>query len=268
MARAALAVARKADKYAIRIDELLDPVELDIPCGPWPTKEDFSRVWYTLSEKDKQLVTYAIKPNCITVGDLYKLSLMDNLHESLETNSLFDRNILRSIIYAKMLRLESDVARRTYYETLLDLRRQPQIDYENLPAELKTDRDHIRELARNVDISAEGKRELHKQLIAYGMQTKIAEESVIQHGVTVREAIYQLADARAVLTSLIELSKLDGSYKEAGREETEDIENQADRIRRIKGEMQEQLDEKAAQQHGTAKKITDEDLGLDESVSN
>lgn len=254
------ATLRKQDKYLVRIDELIDPIELDIPCSPWPTREDFARCWHTLDTKQQTLVSEAVKPQCVTVGDLYKLSLVDGLHETVETNSLYDRNVLRAILYAKMLRLPSDTARHKYYETLLDLRRTMPVNYEDIPNSIKTDRDHIIELAKSVDISPDGKRELHKQLIAYGMQTKVHEPAVIEKGITVKEAIYELADPRAVLNSLQELSKLDGSYKEAGREETDTIENQSDRIRRLKVEMQDELDEEAANLGGTARRISDEEL--------
>lgn len=253
-------MARKRDKYAVRIDELLDPIELDIPCGPWPIRQDFTRVWHTLDDKQQRVVGAAVKPECITVGDLYKISLINGLNEAVESNSLYARNVLRAIIYAKMLRLDTDVARRTYYETLLDLRRQPQVSYEDISGKLKTDRDHIRELAKEIDLSPEGKRELHKQLIAYGMQTKLHEPEVIEHGVVTRGAIYTLADPRAVLTSLQEMSKLDGSYKEAGREESDTIENQAARIKRIRLTMQTELEHDASGLGGQAHRITDQEL--------
>ncbi len=247
---------RITDIYARTIDSLIDPVLLGLKCDRWPTRADFSRVYYALEEKDKNLIVQAIKPECVNVGDLFKLTLITDFHKTTESNKLYDINILRAICYAKMIRLPSDVARREYFNTLMDLRRGPQIAYPDIPRLLKTDREHLQEMAAKVDISSDGKRALHRELIAFGMQVEIDTQAVVEDGVIVKEAIYALASPNTVYRSLQEIAKLDGAYREAGAEEVDSIEGQAARIQRLKSTMQDAANVAAHEHGGTARQIT------------
>ncbi len=248
------AIARKEDKYSRRIDELIDPIALGITCDEWPTREDLLRIWHTLVDADKKLVLEATKPTCVTVGDLFKATLVDDLHKSVDTNSLYNHNILRAILYTKLLRLDSDVARRQYFDTLLDLRKGPQTNYEDIKRVIKTDREHLDELAREIALDGDGKRGLYRVLIAYGMQTREHKAAIydIDTGEMTKPPIYELADPSIVYRSLQELSKLDGSYREAGKEEADSLESQASRVKRLN----KLADVEAEKLGGTARHVT------------
>jgi len=100
---------------------------------------------------------------------------------------------------------------------------------------IKTDKDHLIELSEKLKIDGNGKRDILRQLVAYGMQTKLHEEAVLDHatGLVSKPAVYTLADPRMALLSVQELNKMDHEYND-DESSTSSTESQAERIRRLR----------------------------------
>lgn len=250
----------KPDKYELKIDQLLDPIRLGITCDTWPTEQDFRDVWDILTTEDKRLVDAVMRFKCETVKDLHNKTLERSFDAVIKLDNVYNEHVLRAICFARLMKLPSDAARKYYFETLMDLRRGPQEAYDHIPLAVKTDKEHLKEMAAKINISGDGKRELFQQLIAYGMQVKEMTPAVIKNGIVVQPAIYDLADPSTAYRALQELAKIDGSYADPGKQEVESIESQASKVKRLRLEVNNMATEQAEQYGGTARQITDEEL--------
>jgi hypothetical protein len=223
----------------------------------WPKKEDFEEIWPQLDKDRKALVRAAIDAN--TVGNI-----VDNtgLSTQLVVKRIKDCPlVVKAILIAKMCQLPSDTARTIYIETLMKNAYSREYHYKEIQKIIKTDRDHLKEMAGKLDISGDGKRDILKEIAAYGMQIKKVEEAVIDadSGVEVKPAVFALADARMAFNAVQELNRMDHEYGQDDKA-TSSIEGQADRIRRLRKRMNKEAEKQAKVVGGVAKMVSNREL--------
>ena len=213
-----------------QIDWVLNPSLIDLD-GTWfPDRDDFESAWEQLNDLQKRIVA-----NCIsatTYGEVmdaltitaYKLS------HTLKNG----KKVVRALIYARLIQLPSDVARTLYIETLMANEKSREYHYSDIERVVKSDREHLKELAGKLDMTGDGKRGVLKELVAYGMQAKQVEAAILDEetGETTAPAVIALADPKMVFQAIQELNKMDHEYGQDDKA-TSSIESQADRIRRL-----------------------------------
>ena len=212
-----------------RIDWILDPAKAEIDGVDLPTKENFFESWKKLTTEHRRIVSAGIKGDTIydiiedcpglTYHKFYKV--IDNR-----------KHAMRALIIGRMMNLPSDVARSTYIEVLLKNENSREHHRKDIRKLVTTDREHLQELANKIPTTGDGKRQILKELIAYGMQTKEHTHAIIDPstGSVVTPAVYTLADPRIALISLQEMNKMDHEYAEVATS-TSSIESQAERIK-------------------------------------
>lgn len=252
------AVARK------RIDWMIDPTIAKID-GTWmPTEKHLRKVWKTFSEKQKIIVAALISSE--TYGDIFEKDITVSLQECIN-NLKNDPDIVLAVVAGRMCNLPSDSARQMYLSNLVQTVHLREVHRKELTEIIKTDKQHLKEIATKIKIDGNGKRDLLKELIAYGMQTKLHEDAVVDEGTgaMVRPPIYTLADPRIAFTSIQELNKMDHEYS-VDDSATSSTETQAERIRRLKKEapiknkqlinmIHEEAERQAKKLNGVAKKV-------------
>lgn len=214
-----------------RIDWLLDPKQADLLGDELPTKEDFMEVWAKISKTYRPIVSAALQSETLAdwVSQVPGLTYQ-KIYKILETRKL----VMRGIIIGRMMSMPSDVAKATYLETLLTNEKSRMHHRNEITKLVTTDREHLQELARKIKTTGDGKRQILKELIAYGMQTKEHTSAKINDatGEVMAPAVYTLADPRIALISLQEMNKMDHEYAEVATS-TSSIESQAERIKRL-----------------------------------
>ena len=250
-----------------RVDWILDPKQAGLTGDELPTKDDFMIVWKKLPNAQRAFVSAGIqceslaewieKVPGLTYTKIYKL---------LDSGTL----VMRAMVIGRMMSMPSDVAKATYLEVLLKNEKSRKHHRGEIARVITTDREHLQELAKAIMTDGDGKRAVLKELIAYGMQTKVLEPVKISEatGEIIAPAIYTIADPRIALISLQEMNKMDHEYAEA-KTSTSSIESQAERIARLRKTPLNNKDllqrvnyasEKQAKVlNGVAKEITDRD---------
>ena len=252
-----------------RIDWILDPEVADIDGTILPTREDFFEVWNNLEDKRKNVVAVLIESERYV--DVYERISEVSLAQVINMLKK-EADIARAVIIGRMLKLPSEVAQITYIENLVGTNRMRAMHRQDLINVIKTDREHLKELASQVNISGDGKRDLLKEIIAYGMQTKQVEDAVYDEptGQVLRPAVYSLADPRMAFNAIQELNKMDHEY---GVEDTatSSVESQAERIKRLQNKMPKKITQmlnseakkQAAKLNGTAKRVAQSQLRME-----
>lgn len=111
-------------------------------------------------------------------------------------------------------------------------------------------------MADELSVDGDGKRNILRTLIAYGMQAKISEAAVLdEHGKQVTPPIVALCDPKIAASALQELNRMDHEYGEDDKA-TSSIEGQAQRVRRLQLAVQKAAQKQARQKVGVAKAIT------------
>lgn len=248
----------KADK---RIDWLLDPAVAGID-GSWmPNKEDVIRSWNASSDGERQMIVAFIQYETYgeAVETLTHVKLRDVV-KYLQSN----KRVVLAIIAGRVCNLPSETARMMYLDNLMNTVHQRAMHRAEIADVIKTDKDHLIELSQKLKIDGDGKRDILKQLVAYGMQTKMHEDAKLDErtGAITTPAIYTLADPRMALLSVQELNKMDHEYSE-DETSTSSTESQAERIRRLRQSTPKELlaslnstaQKEAKKLNGTAKKV-------------
>ena len=247
------------------VDWILDPKQAELSGEELPTKDEFMIVWKKLSLPQRTFVSAGIQ--CETLAEwVEKLPGLTygKIYKFLDTGKL----VMRAMVIGRMMSMPSDVAKATYLETLMRNEKSRKHHRNEIAAIITTDREHLQELAKGIMTDGDGKRTILKELIAYGMQTKLHETAKISDatGEVLQPAVYTLADPRIALISLQEMNKMDHEYAEA-KTSTSSIESQAERIKRLQAKpigskdllnrVNRQSVKQAELLNGVAKEISD-----------
>ncbi len=219
----------------IQIDWILDPSLADIDGMYLPNKEDFFQSWKLLNVKGKRVVNACVLHS--KLEDIFE-HLPEIPYQTFNKMVRDDPEIIRAIIYGRCLNQPSKVAVAMYLETVIGNEKSRKYHFDDIQKLIMSDREHLKELAKDINFSGDGKREILKELVAYGMQTKEHEAAVIDQatGAILQPAVYTIADARIALLSLQEANKMDHEYM-ADDTATSSIESQAKRVKRLKERM-------------------------------
>lgn len=251
-----------------KIDWLLDPVQAELTGDELPTKDDFMIVWRKLSKPQRAFVSAGIQIETLAewVEELPGLTYA-KIYKFLDHGKL----TMRAMVIGRMMSMPSDVAKATYLEVLMTNEKSRKFHRNDIAKIVTTDREHLKELAKKIPSTGDGKRDILKELIAYGMQTKEHTPAKISDatGEILAPAVYTLADPRIALISLQEMNKMDHEYAEIATS-TSSIESQAERIKRLHAKpigskellnrVNKAADIQAEKLHGTSKLITSKSL--------
>lgn len=223
-----------------------------------PTIDTFTSMWCALEKKFRPMVRAAIDYETV-----HECSIASNKPQSTIVGLLSTTVLVARAVYTgKLLKLPSDEARKQLIESLKNgtARNLPDIIHS-----IKTDRQHLRELAYHEQFDGDGKRGFLKEIITYGMQVKEIEPAAkTLTGAILRPAVYALADAKIALQAIQEMNRMDNEYG-VDDKATSSMESQAQRIARIKEEMDAQAQQAVKQidRDAIVKVPTNKELGLD-----
>jgi uncharacterized coiled-coil protein SlyX len=247
-----LDIPRYRTLKTLKIETLLDPAKLNIDRTFRPTEQDFKDHWTLMSLEQRKIVATAVRS--ATIGDIADALVRTTRFIAAKIRD--DAEIGYGIVVARLCSMTTDASKALYLETLEANAATRELAFDELNRVIKTDKDHLQELASKLVVTGDGKRELLKELIAYGMQTKKVEDEVIDQetGLVRTKAVYSLADPRMAFNSIQELNRMDHEYG-ADDKATSSVEGQADRIRRLQQQMQTVANKEAAVAGGIAKRV-------------
>jgi len=214
----------------VKIESFLDPEFIGVDNTFWPSKGDFVTTWEALSGPQRDVVAASI--SSANMGELMATTgkrpgyLMDYLKRQ--------KNVGRAIMIARMCHLPSDKAREMYIAGFLGAQKSRAFYYDEVQKVIKTDKDHLVELASKLTTDGDGKREILKMLVAFGMQVKKVQDAVIcpDTKVELEPMVIALAEPRIAFIALQELNRMDHEYGQDDKA-TSSIEGQADRVKRL-----------------------------------
>ncbi len=251
-----------------KIDWLLDPKQAELTGDELPTKDEFMVTWRKLTKAQRAFVSAGIQ--CETLAewvDKIPGLTYQKIYKFLDTGKL----VMQAMVIGRMMSMPSDVAKATYLEVLMTNEKARKHHRNDIAKIITTDREHLQELAKKIPTTGDGKREILKELIAYGMQTKEHTPAKISEatGEIMAPAVYTLADPRIALISLQEMNKMDHEYAEVATS-TSSIESQAERIKRLHARpiqskdlvnrVNKAADRQAEELNGIAKHVSDSAL--------
>jgi len=242
-----------------KLEGFLDHEFLEIDSTFWPVKEDFTDLWDKLSEDQRLVVS-----NCIsayTLGDVVR-KIGRSPHYI--TNKLKkERNVGRAILVARICQLPTDTAKAMYLEGFIAAHKSRKYYFEEVQKIIKTDKDHLKELAAQLTVDGDGKRGILKEIVAYGMQVKKVEDPVICNdtGVEIAPMVIALADPRMAFNALQELNRMDHEYGQDDKA-TSSIESQADRVNRLKDKMNKEVGMQAKRVDVVARSVAKREMKL------
>ncbi len=253
---------------AKKIDWLLDPKQAELTGDELPTKDDFMVIWKKLTKPQRAFVSAGIQVETLAqwVEALPGLTYT-KIYKFLDTGKL----TMQAMVIGRMMSMPSDVAKATYLEVLMRNEQSRKVHRNDIMQIVSTDRQHLQALAKAIPTTGDGKRDILRELIAYGMQTKEHTPAKLSEatGEILAPAVYTLADPRIALISLQEMNKMDHEYAEVATS-TSSIESQAERIKRLRAKpiaskdlvnrVNKQADKQAAALEGVAKHVSDSAL--------
>lgn len=168
--------------------------------------------------------------------------------------------VARVVYLGKMLKLCTDEARTLFAEAVLSRSVTQQKQLKQLNDIILHDAGHLQRLADQLQVDGDGKREILKNVIAFGMQTKLIETEMRDLLGNVKSpAVYSLADPKMALQAVQELNRMDHEYGDDDKA-TSSIEQQHERIARLKGEMERNSRSQANELGGVARLIKQEEV--------
>ena len=240
-----------------KIESFLDIERAGLDETYCPKKEEYTKQWHQLNVDQKKFVAAAIPSR--TVGDITTATgiPVKDVSETLAK----DATIIKIIVAARLLSLPSDTAKELFLETLITTENSRELAFEQINKVVRSDKQHLQELASKLNVSGDGKREILKELAAYGMQVKKVESAIIDPatGIMLSPAVYSLADPRMAFNSVQELNRMDHEYGSDDKA-TSSVEGQADRIRRLRGQITSAAKREAKVVDGVIKTIPAKDL--------
>lgn len=240
-----------------KLESFLDPSITDIDETWWPDKDDFIKMWDKLTDNNKIIVTACVSAQ--TIGELIQKThknprwIIDKLKR--------DPAVIKAVICARMCQLPSDTARHLYIETVFSHEKARQYFFDEIQKIIITDKDHLVELASKLDISGDGKRDILKTIVAYGMQVKKVEDEIRDEATStlLAPAVMALADPRMAFNAVQELNRMDHEYGQDDKA-TSSIEGQADRIRRLRQSMDRAASSQAKKVGAIARRVATREL--------
>ena len=240
-----------------KIESFLEPEFMEIDNTFWPTKGDFIDIWEALSGPQREVVAAAVTAR--TMGDLISATgkrpgyLVDFLKRS--------KNVGRAVMISRMCHLPSDKAREIYIAGFLGAQKSRQFYYDEVQKIIKTDKDHLVELASKLTTDGDGKRDILKQIVAYGMQVKKVDDAVIcpETHVELEPMVVALADPRMAFNALQELNRMDNEYGSDDKA-TSSIEGQAERVKRLAGTINTAAKKQARTVNAVAQVVANREL--------
>ncbi|MCP4145385.1 MAG: hypothetical protein GY752_08895 [bacterium] len=242
-----------------KIESFLDPEVCEIDNTFWPTKDDFTTIWDEMSYEQRNVVSAALSAK--SFGELLDSTAKPPpyLAKKLKT----EPKVGRAILIGRMCALPSDTARAMFIEGFIGAQQARKYFYDEVQKIIKTDKDHLKELAEKLAIDGDGKRGILKEIVAYGMQVKKVEDPVIcpDTHVEITPMVIALADPRMAFNALQELNRMDHEYGQDDKA-TSSIESQAERIKRLKGAMNKTAEQQARTVNVVAKRVATRELKL------
>lgn len=212
-----------------KVVTVLDAEVLEVHEDLYPTPEEFKAQWVELDEEEQLVVKHAL------ANVYYKeASQAAGVHFNRLRKVLERPAVMRTYYYGKLLKLSSDVARKTFIQSLISESAAKSRYLEDVNAIVMTDKNHLKEIVKTMSFDGDGKRQQLQLIAAYGQQVRIINHPVLdEKGKELVPATVDMADPRIALTSLQELNKMDHEYGD-DKTATSSIETQADRVKRIK----------------------------------
>lgn len=226
--------------------------------GHIPTLDDFKEAWGELTAVGKQTVTAMLK------GETFRGYMAELKQYGIHTTGnarqrMGSRTVLRAFYYGLIAKLSTDEAKLKMVKKVIASTSLAEVTRQQVETMVMTDKDHLNELAEQLRVDGDGKREILRELIAYGMQAKQVEAAIIQNGKTTTPAIFGLADPKVAYSAVQELNRMDHEYGEDDKA-TSSIEGQAARVRRLANKMNKISESQAKSLKGISKKITMDEL--------
>lgn len=242
-----------------KIESFLDPEFLEIDNTFWPNKEDFTRLWKGMTDDQRYVVTACIESR--NFGEVLDATCRSPAFVSQMLKK--HKVVGKALMTARMCQLPSESAKAMFLEAFLGAQESRKYYFEEVQKVIKTDKDHLKELAAKLKVDGDGKRDVLKEIIAYGMQVKKVDDAIIDAdtGVELQPMVVALADARMAYNALQELNRMDHEYGNDDKA-TSSVESQAARIRRLKETMDRVADDQARTVNAVAKRVATRELKM------
>ena len=164
--------------------------------------------------------------------------------------------VMRAFYYGVVAKLPSEDARIMLVKKVIGATTLKSMTASQVEALVLTDREHLEELAEQLTVDGDGKRNSLRLLMAYGLQDKQSEPATLDaKGNQLTPPIIALCDPKIAYNALQELNRMDHEYGEDDKA-TSSIEGQANRIRRLRQQVLKASEVEAKKRGGIAKKIT------------
>ena len=242
-----------------KIEAFIDPENCGVDNTFWPTKGDFTTLWKELSEDQRHVVAACVSSR--NFGEVLDATCRNPAYISSKLRN--EKKVGRAILMSRMCQLPSDTAKALFLESFIGAAQSRKYYFEEIQKIIKTDRDHLKELASKLVVDGDGKRNVLKEIVAYGMQVKKLEDAIIDvgSGVELSPMVVGLADARMAFNALQELNRMDHEYGQDDKA-TSSIESQATRIKRLKDSMNKEVKVQAKRVDAVAKSVATRELKM------
>jgi len=240
-----------------------ESLDVDVDSEVYPTPDEFKVLWMALDRESQVAV------KCGLDNVFYKeASIASGMHYNKLRKLLEKPDAMRTYYYGKLLKLSSDVARKTFIKSLVSESAARLLYMEDVDAIVMTDKNHLQELVKKMSFTGDGKRKLLQTIAAYGMQVKLMDQAIIdEEGKELSPAVVDMADPRMATTAIQELNKMDNEYGD-DKKASSSIESQAQRIKRyaLLGDTVSKVADKSAKKlERTRDLLVQRELGEDES---
>lgn len=242
-----------------KIESFIDPDFCEIDNTFWPTKGDFVKVWEELSEDQRYVVAACVSSR--NFGEVLDATCKNPAYISHKLKR--EKKVGRAFMMSRMCALDTDTAKALFLEGFIGASQSRKYYFDEVVKIIKTDRDHLKELSAKLTTDGDGKREILREIIAYGMQVKELEAAIIDVDtcIEISPAIFGLADARMAFNALQEINRMDGEYGQDDKA-TSSIESQAQRITRLQKAMNKEVGVQARKVGAVAKSVATRELKL------
>ena len=224
-----------------------------------PTAEDFKTAWHGLSSQGKNTLKAMLRSEKFC--DFRVKTLGEKSKDTFAALRLMNEDgVLKAYYYGIIAQQPSEAAKNFLLKKVIAATTLASMTQSHVNAIVMSDRDHLKDIADKLRTDGDGKRELLRDIIAYGMQVKVVESAMLDSaGVQTAPPIYALADPKMAYSSIQELNRMDHEYGEDDKA-TSSIESQAARIKRLADQMDKAAQKEAKTRNGIARKLTKSEL--------
>ena len=207
-------IAKQASKFKLRP-----------PC----TQQDIVDLYGALDAHQQEIVKRAVGHDSMSQAAKVLQITTANL-----TASLKDPLLSNAVFLFTYHKLPTQEAKTVYVRNIYKSASSYVMSLKEVNTLIQSNSNHLQELVADLPaLDGDGKRKVLTTLIAYGMQTRLQEQSQVLEDGTALPPIYARADPKIALASLKEMNLMDNEYGELDRRATTSVESQADRIRRL-----------------------------------